>query len=335
MATSHKKKRILTGDRPTGKLHLGHYIGSLENRVRLQDEYEMFVIIVDLNSLTTKPEASALAEVPSHIRELMFDYLAVGLDPDKVTFFVQSTVPQIPYLTLLLSMLVSVAELERVPTLKEVVRDLNLPSVSAGLLNYPVLMAADILSVRADAVPVGEDQYAHLELIREISRRFNKLYGEVFPVPEIIKSEFPRLVGIDGNAKMSKSLGNAIYLSDDEKTVTEKVMKMYTDPSRVHGTEPGTIEGNPVFIYHDAFNPSAEEVAELKRRYQQGTIKDVEVKERLIEALQKFLDPIRERRASLEKDGTRIEAILEHGSSRAQEEAEHTLVAALRAMKIR
>jgi tryptophanyl-tRNA synthetase len=326
------KKRILTGDRPTGKLHLGHYVGSLKNRIELQDTYETFIIVVDLNSLTTKPEPEKLRQVPEHTRQMLIDYLAVGLDPAKVTFFVQSHIEEIPYLALLLSMLVSVPELERIPTLKEVTRDLRLRSVSSGLLNYPVLMAADILSVRADAVPVGEDQYAHLELIREITRRFNRMYGDTFPVPEIIASNFPRLVGTDGNAKMSKSLDNAIYLSDDAETVRQKVAKMYTDPARVHGDEPGTIEGNPVFIYHDAFNPNTKEVADLKERYQRGTVKDVEVKERLATALNTFLDPIRERRAKVEKDTDRLDTILKRGTEKARAEAQKTLAEVKKAM---
>ncbi|MDR7449535.1 MAG: tryptophan--tRNA ligase, partial [Armatimonadota bacterium] len=289
-----KRGRLLTGDRPTGKLHLGHYVGTLANRVRLQDQYECFFFLADYHLLTTRLEG--LDEVEQNIREIVLDYLSVGIDPQRSTIFVQSKVPQIPEIALVFSMLVTVPRAQRVPTLKEVMRDLQIAQPSVGLLAYPILQAADILSVRAEIVPVGRDQASHLELTREIARRFNETFGPVFPEPQTLLGDVPVLPGIDGKAKMSKSLGNAIYLSDDEATVTQKVMRMYTDPTRIHPTDPGHVEGNPVFIYHDAFNADRAEVEELKARYRQGRVGDVEVKQRLARALNAFLEPIRERR---------------------------------------
>ncbi len=242
------KPRLLTGDRPTGRLHLGHYVGSLSNRVRLQHQYESFFIIADLHTLTTKPESNYIKEIPTFIREIVLDYLAVGIDPNVSTIFVQSAVPETYQLNLLFEMLVTVPRLERMPTLKDMARDANMDSMPFGLLGYPVLQAVDILLPRAQAVPVGRDNQSHVELAREMARRFNNLYGEVFPEPESIIGDVPLLVGTDGQSKMSKSLNNAIYLSDDAETVKQKVMNMYTDPKRLRATDPGTVEGNPVFI---------------------------------------------------------------------------------------
>src|SRR3989344_5620376 len=285
-------KRILTGDRPTGKLHLGHYVGTLKNRVALQNDYETFIILADLHTLTTKPEKEHIQKLNVNIRELMLDYLAAGLDPKKVIFYRQSQVPEVAYLHLLFSMLVSKERLERLPTLKEVMRDLKIANASLGLLAYPVLQSADILMVRADLVPVGRDQESHIELTREIASRFNNMYSDVFPEPKaLIGNESVTLVGTDGKTKMSKSLGNCVYLSDSTEEVKKKVMGMYTDPNRVHGNEPGQVEGNPVFVYHDIFNTNKNEVADLKTRYQKGTVKDVEVKEKLVVAINNFLDP--------------------------------------------
>ncbi|MEX2281248.1 MAG: tryptophan--tRNA ligase, partial [Gemmatimonadota bacterium] len=248
---SSRKKRILTGDRPTGKLHLGHWIGSIKNRVRLQDEYECFFIIADLHTLTTRPEKEAIAEVPGHIREMVLDYLALGIDPEKSTIFVQSALPETSELQLILSMLVSLPRLERLPTIKDMADAAGLDVMPFGLVGYPVLQAADILLPRAHLVPVGRDNQAHVEITREIARRFNNLYGDVFPEPDALISEVPILPGIYGQQKMSKSLNNAILIADDENTVNQAVMKMYTDPNRVRADIPGTVEGNPVFIYHD------------------------------------------------------------------------------------
>lgn len=319
------KKRILTGDRPTGRLHLGHYVGTLKNRVQLQDEYEVFILIADLHSLTTNPDKESIKEIPTNTRQMLIDYLSVGLEPAKVTFYVQSHIPEVPYLALIFSMLVSFPRLQRMPTLKEVMRDLKIESASLGLLAYPVLQAADILMVKARLVPVGKDQLSHVELSREIARKFNKMYGEVFPEPEELVGETSILIGTGGKAKMSKSLGNAIFLSDSSDVVNKKVMKMYTDPKRIHGDEPGTIEDNPVFIYHDAFNPNQEEVADLKTRYKKGKVGDVEVKEKLVVALNAFLDPIRKRRAEIEKDPDQLAEILKRGTKKARLEAQKTL----------
>jgi len=324
------RKRILTGDRPTGDLHLGHFVGSLANRVRLQDEYECFFIIADYHALTTAYDRSA--EVQGNIRSLVLDYLSVGMDPERSTIFLQSLVPEIPELYMLFSMLVSVPRLQRMPALKEVMRDLKLETATLGLLEYPVLQAADILCVRGDMVPVGKDQASHVELTREIARRFNDLYRPVFPLPEALIGEVPTLPGTDGKTKMSKSVGNAIFLSDDAETVRRKVMSMYTDPTRIHATDPGHVRGNPVFTYHDAFNGDKEEVADLKRRYRQGRVGDVEVKQRLIRVLDAFLEPIRERRARYEARPGLTEEVVEAGSRRARQEAQETLRLAREAM---
>jgi tryptophanyl-tRNA synthetase len=217
-----QKPRLLTGDRPTGRLHLGHYVGSLANRVRLQHQYESFFIIADLHTLTTKPEPQYIKEIPTYIKETVLDYLAVGIDPDVSTIFVQSAIPETYQLNLLFEMLVTVSRLERMPTLKDMARDANIDSMPFGLLGYPVLQAVDILLPRAQVVPVGRDNQSHVELARELARRFNNLYGEVFPEPDSIIGDVPLLVGTDGQSKMSKSVGNAIYLSDDVDTVKQK-----------------------------------------------------------------------------------------------------------------
>jgi len=326
------KKRILTGDRPTGKLHLGHYVGSLANRVKLQDEYECFFIIADLHTLTTSPTKEKISHIRQNIREMVLDYLAVGIDPKKSVIYQQSLVSEVTYLALLFSMLVSVPRCQRVPTLKEVMRDLHINQPSLGLLSYPVLQAADILMVKADLVPVGKDQESHIEVCREIARRFNQIYGRIFPEPKALIGEVPTLPGIDGEAKMSKSLGNCIYLSDDPQTVKQKVMAMYTDPTRIHPTDPGHVEGNPVFVYHDVFNSNKEEVEDLKARYIVGKVGDVEVKEKLAIAINKFLQPIRERRQKFAQKKGLVEEIINEGSKIAQKEAAKTLAEAKKAM---
>ena len=319
------KPRLLTGDRPTGRLHLGHYVGSLANRVRLQHQYDSFFIIADLHTLTTKPEREYIKEVPTFIRETVLDYLAVGIDPNISTIFVQSAVPETYQLNLLFEMLVTVPRLERMPTLKDMARDANMDSMPFGLLGYPVLQAVDILLPRAQAVPVGRDNQSHVELAREMARRFNNLYGDVFPEPEPIIGDVPLLVGTDGQSKMSKSLNNAIYLSDDAETVRQKVMNMYTDPKRLRATDPGTVEGNPVFIYHDAFNPSYAEVDDLKERYRQGKVGDVEVKEKLARTINNFLEPIREKRVYFLAHPMIPRDVLANGIRRMQAEAKQTM----------
>lgn len=330
-----KKKRILTGDRPTGKLHLGHYVGSLVNRVKLQHEYETFLIVADLHMLTTRTVLEKLRETEQNIKNLVLDYLSVGIDPEIVNIYIQSQIPEATELFAIFANLVTVPRAQRVPTLKEVMQDLKITEPSVGLLNYPVLQAADILMVNADLVPVGEDQMPHIEVTREIARKFNSLYGDVFNIPKGMITDIARLVGTDGKAKMSKSLGNCIFLSDDEGTVEKKVMGMYTDPTRIHPSDPGHIKGNPVFIYHNALNSNTEEIEDLKKRYKQGKVSDVEVKEKLAVAINKFLNPIRERRKEYEGDPKIIKKILENGTEKARTEAQKTLGRALKAMKLK
>jgi tryptophanyl-tRNA synthetase len=326
------RRRILTGDRPTGRLHLGHWVGSLQNRVRLQSEYECFFIIADLHTLTTRPERDQLAELPSHIRETVLDYLAAGIDPEQSTIFVQSAVPATAELHLFLEMLITVPRLERVPSIKDMAEAAHLDAIPLGLLAYPVLQSADILLPRAHLVPVGRDNVPHVEVARELARRFNYLYGEVFPEPEPLVSEVPVLPGIYGGAKMSKSLDNAILLSDDADEVRRRVMQMYTDPKRVRADVPGTVEGNPVFTYHDAFNPDRGEVDDLKDRYRRGAVGDVEVKRKLAAALNAFLDPLRERRAGYAAKPGLVEEILSAGNARMREIGGGTVAAARAAM---
>ncbi len=318
------RKRILTGDRPTGKLHLGHYVGSLRNRVELQQEYDCLFIIADLHMLTTQPEKESIVQVAENSRGIVLDYLAAGIDPAQCTIFVQSAVPETYELNLIFEMLVNVPRLERLPSLKEMARDANLEAMPFGLLGYPVLQAADILLPRAHLVPVGKDNEAHVELSREVARRFNRLYDEVFPIPELL-TEGEALVGTDGQAKMSKSRGNAILLSDDAETVRQKVMGMYTDPQRVRADIPGRVEGNPVFIYHDAFNPDRDEVSDLKERYRQGRVGDVEVKRRLAQAINEFLEPMRERRTRYESQPGLVDDILIEGIRRVRGIAQETM----------
>ena len=326
------RKRILTGDRPTGKMHLGHFVGSLKNRIRLQDEYECFFIIADLHTLTTRPDKDAIDQIGGNVRDMVLDYLAVGIDPERSVIFLQSAVPETYELNLIFEMLVSVPRLERLPSLKDMARDANLEAFPFGLLGYPVLQAADILLPRANLVPVGKDNESHVEITREIARRFNNMYGDVFPVPEALIGEVPTLVGTDGQGKMSKSAGNAIFLSDDPETVEQKVRGMFTDPKRVRADIPGEVEGNPVFIYHDVFNPDTEEVQDLKDRYRKGKVGDVEVKQKLAKALNNFLDPLRERRAAYAADPDKVDEILVTGTRRMQQEAEKTMALVREAM---
>lgn len=331
------KKRILTGDRPTGRLHLGHYVGTLRNRVKLQDEYECFFIIADLHTLTTRPEKTA--ELNNNIHQLVLDYLSVGIDPEKSTIYVQSQVPEVTELSFIFSNLVTVARVERIPTLKDVMRDANIQTPSLGLLTYPVLQSADILMPRAHLVPVGRDQASHIEVTREIAREFNKVYGDTLPIPEaLIPEDIGTLPGTDGKAKMSKSAGNVINLSDDSATVKKQVMGMYTDPNRIHGDEPGQVEGNPVFVYLDAFSNQSPEtrdqIEQYKKRYKEGSVKDVEVKEFLGSVLEEFLEPIRKRRAEFENQPEYIFKILKEGTEKARAEAQATLDAVKKAMKL-
>ena len=322
-----EKKRILTGDRPTGRLHLGHYVGSLKNRVRLQDEYECFFLIADLHMLTTRPQKEHIDALRENIREMVLDYLAVGIDPSKSTVYLQSAVHAVYEMNLFFEMLVTLPRVARLPSIKDMARAANMDdeAIPFGLVGYPVLQAADILMPRAHLVPVGKDNEAHVEVTREIARRFNNYYGEVFPLPDAMIGDVPSLVGTDGQAKMSKSLDNAIFLSDDAKAVEQKVRGMYTDPKRVRADIPGTVEGNPGFVYHDAFNPNRGEVEDLKARYRAGKVGDVEVKGKLAAALNAFLDPVRERRQRYAEDKGYVEEVLYTGTLRVRQVAEETL----------
>ena len=331
MPNQPTRKRILTGDRPTGKLHLGHYVGSLRHRLAFQDKYECFFLIADLHMLTTKPSKEDILQIADNARAIVLDHLAIGIDPEKVTFYLQSAVHEVYELQLLISGLVTVERLQQLPTIKDMARAAGMEQIPYNLLGYPVLQAADIFTPRAHLVPVGRDNESHVELARQIARRFNNAYGEVFPLPEAYVVG-GTLVGTDGQAKMSKSLGNAIFLSDDAATVRKKVMGMYTDPKRIRADIPGTVEGNPVFIYHDMFNPNKEEVEDLKRRYRAGKVGDVEVKEKLARALNAFLEPIRERRAYYESQTGFVDELLYKGTLHTREEAQKTLLAAKKAM---
>ncbi|MBI4328988.1 MAG: tryptophan--tRNA ligase [Chloroflexi bacterium] len=309
--------------RPTGALHLGHYAGALENWVRLQDEYECFFLIADYQALGD--HIDDIPRIRRSVVEVTLDWLAVRLDPEKSSFVVQSYVPEHAELALLLGTLVSLPRLQRNPTLKGEMGQFKAQEVTVTFFTYPVSQAADILLPKAHLVPVGEDQLPHIELTREVAGRFNRSYGEVFPIPEALVGRVPRLVGIDGQAKMSKSLDNAIYLSDPEEVVTEKVRRMYTDPTRIHPTDPGHVEGNPVFMYLDAFDPHADEVSELKERYRKGTVGDVEVKRILAQRLNELLEPIRERRRSYEQHPDLVREALLEGTKRHKAIAEETM----------
>jgi tryptophanyl-tRNA synthetase len=302
--------------------------------VRLQDTYECYFILADLHTLTTRPEKEAIAEVPENIREMVLDYLALGIDPERSTLFVQSAVPETAELNLICGMLVSLPRLERLPTIKEMAENAHLDVMPFGLVGYPVLQAADILLPRAHLVPVGRDNVPHVEITREIARRFNTLYGEVFPEPEAMVSDVASLPGIYGQQRMSKSAGNAILLTDPPDLVRQRVMQMYTDPNRVRADIPGTVEGNPVFTYHDVFNPDRDEVEDLKQRYRTGRVGDVEVKNRLYHALERFLAPIRERRAAFEAKPDIVEEILHEGNRAMREVAKTTMATVRDAMGI-
>lgn len=317
------KKRLLTGDRPTGPLHLGHYLGSLRNRVKYQESHTCFFVIADLHTLTTRPGKEQISLMNEHIHHIVLDYLSVGIDPDLSTIFVQSSVPGIMELSTLLGMLVTAPRLERIPSLKDMARAEGLSAMPFGLLGYPVLMSADILTPRADLVPVGVDNQGNVELSREIARRFNRNYGDVFPIPEMDLEG--TLIGTDGQSKMSKSLNNAIFLSDSPGAVEEKVMGMYTDPERISADIPGNVEGNPVFIYHDHFNPDLDEVQELKERYRVGKVGDVEVKKKLVKAINQFLDPLRVRREAYSQKPDVVLEILNEGTRRMRQESEKTM----------
>ena len=342
------KNIILTGDRPTGRLHLGHYVGSLKNRVIMQNEgnYDkMYIMIADSQALTDNFDNPG--KIRENLIEVALDYLSVGLDPEKVTFFVQSQVSELTELTFYFLNLVTLSRLERNPTVKSEIklRDFE-TSLPAGFLIYPVSQAADILLFDANIVPVGEDQEPMLEQAREIARSFNHIYGETFVEPKAVLPEAKiarRMPGIDGGAKMSKSLGNAIYLADDKKTVKKKVMSMYTDPDHINIEDPGKVEGNIVFTYLDVFSkpdhfkeffPEYENLDALKDHYRRGGLGDVKVKKFLIKVLEDELEPIRKRRAEYEKDLDKVFTILEEGTAKAREAGREKVEEVKRAMGI-
>lgn len=324
-----RKQVILTGDRPTGKLHLGHYIGSLLNRVEMQNsgDYDSFTMIADQQALTDN--ARDPEKIKNSLLQVALDYLSVGIDPKKSTIFVQSQITALAELNLYYLNLVTVSRLERNPTVKAEIQQKNFErSIPAGFFTYPVSQTADITAFKADLVPVGDDQEPMIEQAREIVRSFNSIYGkEVLVEP---KGVFPpkgrgRLPGLDGNAKMSKSLGNAIYLSDDADTLKKKIMSMYTDPKHIHVEDPGRIEGNMVFTYLDVFDDDKAKVAELKEQYQAGGLGDVKIKRYLNEVLESKLAPIRKKRAEFESDIPGVYRMLKEGSARANEVANQTL----------
>lgn len=323
------KKIILTGDRPTGKLHIGHYIGSLKNRVQLQEsgEYESFIMIADQQALTDN--ARDPEKIRRSLTEVALDYLAVGLDPTKSTIFVQSQLPELNELTMHYLNLVTLSRLERNPTVKSEIKQKNYEnSIPAGFLIYPVSQAADITAFKATTVPVGEDQLPMIEQTREIVRSFNSIYGEVLVEPEAVipkNNTCGRLPGTDGKAKMSKSIGNCIYLSDDADTIKKKVMSMYTDPNHIRVEDPGQVEGNTVFTYLDVFAPNKEEVEEMKAHYTRGGLGDMKVKKYLNEIMQAELEPIRKRRETFAKDMDYVYKMLKDGSNTAREVAAKTL----------
>jgi tryptophanyl-tRNA synthetase len=347
------KPRLLSGDTPTGRLHLGHWVGSVENRVQLQKEYDCYFIIANMHAFTTRMEQPA--EIRQSVIDIATDYLAAGIDPHQSTMFIQSEIPAISELTFFFSMLVPYTHLMRNPTIKDEIRDKGLgDNYPFGFLLYPVGQVADILAFRADIVPVGEDQIPHLEMTREVARRFNQLYcsvdshtldkdyiakGGLFPIVDVKLGRVKRLVGIgppgpQGNLlKMSKSLNNAIFLSDDADAIAKKIKAMYTDPKRLKVTDPGTTENNPLWIYHDTFNPDKAWVEEAKARYRAGEIGDVECKKKLIEILVSIIGPIQQRRMLFEKDPGQVVAILKDGTARANTVANETLKLAKIAMR--
>ncbi len=317
------KKRILTGDRPTGKLHLGHYIGSLQNRVKLQHEYEQYVMIADVQALTDNFEDPT--KITENVFEVAKDYLSIGIDPEITTILIQSQIPEIAELTIYYLNLVTLGRLERNPTVKAEIQQKGYDdSIPAGFFCYPVSQAADITIFQAEVVPVGDDQVPMIEQTNEIVRRFNRIYNsEVLKECKAVLSKSSRLVGIDGKAKASKSLGNAIFLSDSAEEIKRKVFQMYTDPDHIKVSDPGKIEGNVVFAYLDAFHPNVEEVNELKAHYQRGGLGDTTIKNVLNNTLQELLSPIRERRMHYTND--EIRSVLENGTARARNVAEATI----------
>jgi len=328
------KKIALTGDRPTGKLHLGHYIGSMQNRIKLQNECDQsFYMIADVQALTDN--ADNPDKVHKNVLEVTLDNLAVGLDPRKTTFFIQSQIPEIAELTVFFLNLVTLARLRRNPTVKNEMKQKGFgENVPAGFLAYPVSQAADILFCGSNTIPVGEDQLPVIEQANEIVAKFNSLYGETFGKIHPVLSDIPRLIGIDGNAKASKSLGNAIFLDDSAEEIKRKVMMMYTDPGHIHLSDPGKVKGNVVFTYLDAFDTDKEEVEKLKREYKHGGLGDVEIKKRLITVLENIISPIRTKRRELANNPELVMEMLRDGTEKTRKIAKETMRKVREAIKI-
>ncbi len=322
------KKRILSGMRPTGKLHIGHYVGALENWVKLQNEYDSYHLIADYHVLTTSLKNDDMYD---NTIQMVIDWLASGLDPVKSPFFRQSQIKEHTELHLLFSMLVTAARLERNPTVKEQVRDLHIENVSYGHLGYPVLQSADILLYKGEAVPVGEDQVPHVEITREIARRFNSTYGKVFPEPEALLTKFARLPGLDGNAKMSKSLNNTILLSDNKETVEKKLRKAVTDPQKVRRNDPGRPDVCLVFTYQKKFNEN--EIEEIREGCESGALGCVDCKMKCSAKINEFLEPIIEKRNYYENNLDEVRDILHDGEKRGRKVAEQTMDDVHKAMK--
>lgn len=330
MRQEPQRERILTGDRVTGKLHLGHYVGSLKNRVKLQEEYDPYFILADVQALTTHFEQPEL--VRKHVREVALDYLAAGIDPDRSTIFIQSLVPEIAELTVYYSMFVTVNTLRHNPTVKSEAADRGYDDLYYGFLGYPVSQAADITFCKATLVPVGEDQIPHIEQTRKIVRRFNELYGAVFEEPRALVGEVPRLIGLDGKGKMSKSQGNAISLDSSKSEVEAKLKKAVTDPARVYKSDPGHPDICPVFAYHQAFMP--EESEDIREQCTQAKIGCAECKLRIARRINDVLEPMRERRAYYEARPKRVEEILQSGTEQARHIARETMLEVREAMNI-
>ncbi len=322
--------RVLSGMRPTGKLHIGHLYGALANYVKLQDKYDSFFFIADLHALTTKYEHTEM--IKRNRIEVMLDWLSAGIDPEKSTLFIQSRVPEHAYLHLLLSMIVPIPWVERNTTVKDMIRDLQLKeNASYGLLGYPILMTSDIILYKANYVPVGKDQVHHLEIAREIVRRFNRFYGELFPEPQPLLTEFPAIPGIDGK-KMSKSLDNDIKIADSEEDTKKKVMRAITDPQKIRKNDPGHPEVCTVFKLHKVF--SKEEISDIEKNCRSGALGCVACKRHLAENINKTLAPVREKRKSLEGKEKEIVEIFEEGSKKARKVASETMKEALEHMRI-
>jgi tryptophanyl-tRNA synthetase len=327
------RKRVVSGMRPTGKLHLGHLVGALQNWVQLQGQYDCSYFVADWHALTS--HFADTSEIVDNALDNVADWIGAGIDPERSTLFVQSLIPEHAELYALLQMVTPIPWLERVPTYKEQIEQLTEKDLSSvGFLGYPLLQTADVIIYNAHFVPVGDDQVPHLELSREVVRRFHNFYGEVFVEPQPLLTPTPRLPGLD-NRKMSKSYGNTIDLSDDAETVRKKIRAMYTDPKRVRADIPGTVEGNPVFIYHDAFNPNRAEVDDLKSRYREGKVGDVEVKTKLAAAVNALLDPIRERREAARVRPDYIRNVVVEGSRKAQLAARETMERVRSAVKLK